>query len=81
MHRMQHRWNKREREKDSMYMKYFNVTIFRSMPAELVVWPRTKEQVSKLASICYQEEVAIVPFGAASGLEGGVNAINVSSAH
>lgn len=57
---------------------YISLSPFRSIPADLVVWPQTKEQVSKIVSICDQEQISIVPFGAASGLEGGVNAINVS---
>ncbi|XP_064610361.1 probable D-lactate dehydrogenase, mitochondrial [Liolophura sinensis] len=41
---------------------------------DLVVFPKTVEEVSQVARICYDNELPIIPFGSGTGLEGGVNA-------
>ncbi|KAH8890452.1 glycolate oxidase [Thozetella sp. PMI_491] len=38
--------------------------------AVAIVYPRTTEDVSKIASICYSRSVPMVPFGAGSSIEG-----------
>lgn len=42
---------------------------------DLVVFPETTDQVSRIASVCYSNDVPMVPFGSGSGLEGGVQAL------
>ena len=46
-------------------------------PADVVVWPESTEQVSAVATLCYGNGVPMVPFGTGTGLEGGVNAMEV----
>ena len=46
-------------------------------PADLVVWPRNKEQVSQVARLCYDRVIPLIPFGTGTGLEGGVVALKV----
>uniref|UniRef100_A0A914R4G9 FAD-binding PCMH-type domain-containing protein n=1 Tax=Parascaris equorum TaxID=6256 RepID=A0A914R4G9_PAREQ len=41
----------------------------------MVVMPRSVEQVSAIIKLCNESRVPVVPFGAGSGLEGGVNAV------
>ncbi|CAN8003910.1 unnamed protein product [Ixodes pacificus] len=41
---------------------------------DVVVFPKNVEQVSKVARLCYQKDVPMMPFGSGSGLEGGVQA-------
>ncbi|XP_063293651.1 probable D-lactate dehydrogenase, mitochondrial isoform X2 [Pelobates fuscus] len=47
----------------------------RCRPPEVVVWPETVEHVSKMAELCYNHKVPIIPFGTGTGLEGGVTAV------
>lgn len=44
---------------------------------DAVVFPETVEQISKLMVLCNRYKVPVIPFGAGSGLEGGVNASKV----
>ncbi|XP_054749418.2 probable D-lactate dehydrogenase, mitochondrial [Lytechinus pictus] len=39
---------------------------------DLVVWPRTTEEVSHVVQICRDHQAPIIPFGTGTGLEGGV---------
>eukprot|EP00057_Strongylocentrotus_purpuratus_P034765 XP_796456.3 PREDICTED: probable D-lactate dehydrogenase, mitochondrial [Strongylocentrotus purpuratus] len=39
---------------------------------DLVVWPRSTEEVSQVVQICRDHHTPIVPFGTGTGLEGGV---------
>lgn len=55
----------------------FTFPPFRSVPADLVVWPETSEQVSQISKLCYDNDVPITPFGTGTGLEGGVNSLEV----
>ncbi|UXI21495.1 fatty acid synthase-like [Sarcoptes scabiei] len=48
---------------------------FKPVLADLVVWPHNTEQVSRIAKLCYDYNIAITPFGTGTGLEGGVNAL------
>ncbi|XP_029464731.1 probable D-lactate dehydrogenase, mitochondrial isoform X1 [Rhinatrema bivittatum] len=50
-------------------------SMYRCRPPDAVVWPQNVEQVSRLARICYQHNVPIIPFGTGTGLEGGVGAV------
>ncbi|XP_012585890.1 PREDICTED: probable D-lactate dehydrogenase, mitochondrial isoform X1 [Condylura cristata] len=47
----------------------------RCQPPDAVVWPQNSEQVSRLAALCYDQGVPIIPFGTGTGLEGGVCAV------
>ncbi|XP_072492642.1 probable D-lactate dehydrogenase, mitochondrial [Notamacropus eugenii] len=47
----------------------------RCSPPDAVVWPQNVEQVSRLAALCHDYRIPIIPFGTGTGLEGGVNAI------
>lgn len=52
---------------------------FKPVLADLVVWPHNTEQVSRIAKLCYDSNIAITPFGTGTGLEGGVNALQVTT--
>lgn len=43
---------------------------------DVVIWPTSTEQVSKIIKICNEERISVVPFGTGTGLEGGVNSTN-----
>ncbi|XP_069757319.1 probable D-lactate dehydrogenase, mitochondrial isoform X2 [Narcine bancroftii] len=47
----------------------------RCKPPDVVVWPQNVEQVSKLAAICWANNLPIIPFGTSTGMEGGVAAM------
>lgn len=49
--------------------------IDRNFPADLVVWPRSTEQVSAIAHICHERKIPMIPFGTGTGLESGVSAL------
>lgn len=49
----------------------------RNLPVDLVVWPRSTEEVSAVASICYAKDVPMIAFGTGTGLESGVSAVLV----
>ncbi|XP_067853858.1 probable D-lactate dehydrogenase, mitochondrial [Heptranchias perlo] len=44
-------------------------------PPDAVVWPQNVEQVSRLAQICFENNIPVIPFGTSTGLEGGVLAM------
>jgi D-lactate dehydrogenase (cytochrome) len=46
-----------------------------SAPPDLVVFPRSTEEVSAIVSMCAERDVPIVPFGAGTSLEGQVLAL------
>jgi len=50
------------------------LTIFKALP-ELVVLPRTREQVEAVIRLCHRERVPCVPRGAGTGLSGGALAL------
>jgi glycolate oxidase len=50
------------------------LTIFKALP-ELVVLPRTREQVEAIARLCHRERVPFVARGAGTGLSGGALAL------
>lgn len=45
--------------------------------ADLVVWPKTTEELSALASVCYKRKVPMIAYGTGTGLESGVCAVYV----
>ena len=47
-----------------------------SLP-DAVVYPETADQISKLLKYCNKNHIPVIPFGAGSGFEGGVNALQV----
>jgi len=49
--------------------------IERGLPPNLVVWPRTTEEVSAIARICYENKFPMIPFGTGTGFESGVCAV------
>ncbi|MFN3202487.1 MAG: FAD-binding oxidoreductase [Bradymonadia bacterium] len=44
-------------------------------PPEVILWPRTTEQVAEIVKICGAHRVPLVPFGAGSGVCGGAMAL------
>ena len=46
---------------------------------DLVVWPKSTEEVSALASICYERKIPMIPFGTGTGLESGISGVYVFS--
>lgn len=50
-------------------------SMHRCQPPDVVVWPQNVDQVSRLATLCYNQGVPIIPFGTGTGVEGGVCAI------
>lgn len=44
---------------------------------DAVVYPEKVEQISKLLAFCNRNKIPVIPWGAGSGFEGGVNAIKV----
>ncbi|XP_043563118.1 probable D-lactate dehydrogenase, mitochondrial isoform X3 [Chiloscyllium plagiosum] len=44
-------------------------------PPDAVVWPQNVEQVSRMARICFENNIPIIPFGTSTGMEGGVLAV------
>jgi FAD/FMN-containing dehydrogenase len=47
-------------------------------PADLVVFPTNREEVSQVAKLCYENDVPMVPYGTGTGLEGGIVALKVN---
>ncbi len=37
---------------------------------DVVVWPKSTEEVSRIVRLCYEEEVSVTPWGAGTSLEG-----------
>ena len=54
----------------------FNL-FFREALPDLVVYPENVEQISKILRICNANKIPVIPFGAGSGFEGGINAVHV----
>ncbi|KAM6946186.1 putative D-lactate dehydrogenase, mitochondrial [Aplochiton taeniatus] len=50
-------------------------SVHRCRPPDVVVWPRSVDEVSALAKICHHHRLPIIPFGTGTGLEGGVGAL------
>ena len=57
----------------------FTLLLFfhRCVPADIVLFPTSTEEVSRCARLCYDNRVPMVPFGTGTGLEGGVTALQV----
>jgi len=47
----------------------------RRLPADLVVWPRSTEEVSAIARLCFENRFPMIPFGTGTGFESGVCAV------
>ena len=47
----------------------------RDSPPDMVVFPTSTEEVSAIAAVCSQYDVAMIPFGAGTSLEGNVLAL------
>ena len=39
-------------------------------PPDVVIWPESTEEVSRIVRICYEEEIPVTPWGAGTSLEG-----------
>ncbi|XP_016375187.1 probable D-lactate dehydrogenase, mitochondrial [Sinocyclocheilus rhinocerous] len=52
-------------------------SVHRCQPPDVVVFPRSVEEVSALAKICHHHQLPMIPFGTGTGLEGGVGALKV----
>ncbi|XP_051548090.1 probable D-lactate dehydrogenase, mitochondrial [Myxocyprinus asiaticus] len=50
-------------------------SVHRCQPPDVVVFPRSVDEVSALAKICHHHRLPIIPFGTGTGLEGGVGAL------
>ena len=46
-------------------------------PPDVVAFAESVDHVSRVARLCNDNEVPLIPFGSGTGLEGGVNAIKV----
>ena len=44
---------------------------------DAVIFPQSTQEVSQCAKLCYDNDIAIQPFGSGTGLEGGVTALKV----
>ncbi|TRY87992.1 hypothetical protein DNTS_007020 [Danionella cerebrum] len=47
-------------------------SVHRCQPPDVVVFPRSVEEISALAKICHRHRLPIIAFGTGTGLEGGV---------
>ena len=50
----------------------------RRLPADFVVWPRSTEEVSAIARLCFENRFPMIPFGTGTGFESGVCAVKES---
>jgi FAD/FMN-containing dehydrogenase len=57
--------------------EHSTILIFREALPDLVVYPENVEQISKILKICNSNKIPVIPFGAGSGFEGGINAVQV----
>jgi ribosomal protein L7Ae-like RNA K-turn-binding protein len=48
-------------------------------PPDVVVFAESVDHVSKVARLCNDNGVPLIPFGSGTGLEGGINAVQVMS--
>jgi D-lactate dehydrogenase (cytochrome) len=46
----------------------------KNQPPDIVVYPRTTEEVSEIAKLCAVHEAPLIPFGTGTSLEGHINA-------
>ena len=60
-------------------LQIFSFQHCRCAPPQVVAFPESVEQVSGVAKLCNEHRVPLIPFGSGTGLEGGSNAIRVSS--
>lgn len=44
---------------------------------DLVVWPKSTEELSAVAAVCSEMKIPMIPFGTGTGLESGVCAVYV----
>jgi D-lactate dehydrogenase (cytochrome) len=51
-----------------------SLTWAKNQPPDVVVYPRTTEEVSEIAKLCAGHEVPVIPFGTGTSLEGHINA-------
>lgn len=64
--------------KDILYSHGKDEGHFPSVPPDVVVFAEHKEHVQSILTYCNQHGIPVVPFGSGTGLEGGVNAVEVS---
>jgi D-lactate dehydrogenase (cytochrome) len=50
------------------------LTWVKNQPPDIVVYPRTTEEVSEIVKLCATHGVAIIPYGTGTSLEGHINA-------
>src|SRR3712207_1640189 len=50
------------------------LTWVKNQPPDIVVYPRTTDEVSEIVKLCAAHEVPVIPFGTGTSLEGHVNA-------
>lgn len=51
-----------------------SLTWARNQPPDIVVYPRTTEEVADIVKLCAVSEVPVIPFGTGTSLEGHINA-------
>jgi D-lactate dehydrogenase (cytochrome) len=51
-----------------------SLTWAKNQPPDIVVYPRTKEEVSEIVRLCAARDVPVIPFGTGTSLEGHINA-------
>uniref|UniRef100_A0A0N5AHZ0 Probable D-lactate dehydrogenase, mitochondrial n=1 Tax=Syphacia muris TaxID=451379 RepID=A0A0N5AHZ0_9BILA len=66
--------SRQQHSHDEGHFLYLN--IFRGELPDVVVLPKSVNEVSSIAKLCNDHRVSIIPFGTGTGLEGGVNAIH-----
>lgn len=59
--------------KDNHISKFY----FSVEPPDIVAFAENVEHVSRVAKLCNENGVPLIPFGSGTGLEGGVNALQV----
>jgi D-lactate dehydrogenase (cytochrome) len=50
------------------------LTWVKNQPPDIVVYPRTTEEVSEIVKLCAEHEVPVIPYGTGTSLEGHINA-------
>jgi glycolate oxidase len=58
------------REEDTRPYECDGLTMYRQLPM-IVALPETEDQVARIARVCYEMQVPVVPRGAGTGLSGG----------
>ena len=51
-----------------------SLTWAKNEPPDIVVYPRTTEEVAEIVRLCAAREVPVIPFGTGTSLEGHINA-------